>query len=177
MRSTKDYQRLGKVFKYNVTQSGVSFRFEQGTAEIQLIEADIFRFRMTQHASFGSERHWVVEARGLDAVPFVSSLDERQLSLKTEAMGLMVDLEDFTIKVFDPNGSEVARQQSVGWRGHTVRSWWAMPVNAHFYGCGEKVGFIDRRGRQVEMWTTDSIPHLPDTDPMYQSIPFFSRLE
>lgn len=37
---------------------------------------------------------------------------------------------------------------------------------------GEKTGWLDRRGRILEMWNTDVLPHLPDTDPLYQSIPF-----
>ncbi len=43
---------------------------------------------------------------------------------------------------------------------------------AHFLGLGEKIGTIDRRGRKFEMLTTDNPLHLPDTDPLYISIPF-----
>ncbi|MBE3598291.1 MAG: DUF5110 domain-containing protein [Limnochordaceae bacterium] len=39
-------------------------------------------------------------------------------------------------------------------------------------GLGEKTGWMDRRGRILQMWNTDVTPHLPTTDPLYQSIPF-----
>lgn len=39
------------------------------------------------------------------------------------------------------------------------------------YGLGEKMGGLDRRGRTWAMWNTDEPLHLPDRDPLYQSIP------
>lgn len=47
-----------------------------------------------------------------------------------------------------------------------------LPAGAMCLGLGEKTGWLDRRGRILEMWNTDVLPHLPDTDPLYQSIPF-----
>ncbi|WP_051962567.1 TIM-barrel domain-containing protein [Mesoaciditoga lauensis] len=44
---------------------------------------------------------------------------------------------------------------------------------AHFFGFGEKMGEIDKRGRKMVMMTRDNPLHLPDTDPLYVSIPFF----
>lgn len=48
--------------------------------------------------------------------------------------------------------------------------------NERFYGLGQKMGFLDRRGRKYEMWATDDPLHTPGTDPMYQSIPFLIGL-
>ena len=44
---------------------------------------------------------------------------------------------------------------------------------AHFFGFGEKMGELDKRGRKMEMLNSDNPLHLPDTDPLYISIPFF----
>lgn len=44
------------------------------------------------------------------------------------------------------------------------------------YGLGEKIGGLDRRGRRWVFWNTDVTPHLPDTDPLYVSIPFWMSL-
>lgn len=40
------------------------------------------------------------------------------------------------------------------------------------FGLGEKVGGLDKRGRMWTQWSTDVTPHTPDTDPLYQAIPF-----
>ncbi len=47
---------------------------------------------------------------------------------------------------------------------------------AHFFGFGEKMGELDKRGRKMEMLNSDNPLHLPDTDPLYISIPFFIML-
>lgn len=53
-----------------------------------------------------------------------------------------------------------------------IRAAKRLPPGAMCLGLGEKAGWMDRRGRVLEMWNTDVLPHLPDTDPLYQSIPF-----
>ncbi|HYF77258.1 MAG TPA: hypothetical protein VD973_09010, partial [Symbiobacteriaceae bacterium] len=51
-----------------------------------------------------------------------------------------------------------------------------MPQDEHYYGFGQKIGYLDKRGRKMEMWATDDPNHTPTTDPLYQSIPFFISL-
>ncbi|WP_017754209.1 glycoside hydrolase family 31 protein [Calidifontibacillus oryziterrae] len=49
-----------------------------------------------------------------------------------------------------------------------------MTEDDHFYGFGEKTGYLNKRGEKMVMWNTDVYaPHNPETDPLYQSIPFF----
>lgn len=49
-----------------------------------------------------------------------------------------------------------------------------MGPDEKFYGFGEKAGFLNKRGEKLTMWNTDVYaPHNPETDPLYQSIPFF----
>lgn len=44
---------------------------------------------------------------------------------------------------------------------------------AHFFGFGEKMGQLDKRGSRMKMVNYDNPLHTPNTDPMYVSIPFF----
>ena len=45
------------------------------------------------------------------------------------------------------------------------------PRDEVWMGFGEKVGALDKRGMHFTFWNTDVVPHHPDTDPLYQSIP------
>lgn len=47
-------------------------------------------------------------------------------------------------------------------------AWDASPVT----GLGEKVGSLDKRGKNWVLWNTDVVPHDPGTDPLYESIPW-----
>lgn len=48
-----------------------------------------------------------------------------------------------------------------------------MSDNEHFFGFGEKMGFLNKRGMKMKMDNKDNPIHFPDADPMYVSIPFF----
>jgi alpha-glucosidase len=50
------------------------------------------------------------------------------------------------------------------------------PTGEAYLGFGEKVGALNKRGMHFRFWNTDVVPHHPDTDPLYQSIPFFIGL-
>lgn len=50
------------------------------------------------------------------------------------------------------------------------------PYGEAYVGFGEKVGPLNKRGLKFTFWNTDVAPHHPDTDPLYQSIPFFMGL-
>lgn len=47
------------------------------------------------------------------------------------------------------------------------------PPGESYLGFGEKTGPMDKRGLKFKFWNTDIAPHQPDSDPLYQSIPFF----
>ncbi len=49
-----------------------------------------------------------------------------------------------------------------------------MEGSEHFYGLGEKTGFLDKRHYDYEMWNTDDpSPHVDCFKTLYKSIPFF----
>ncbi len=55
--------------------------------------------------------------------------------------------------------------------------WLEAPQGQQYYGFGEKVGPLNKRGMSFTFWNTDVVPHHPDSDPLYQSIPFFMGLQ
>ncbi|ADV68724.1 TIM-barrel domain-containing protein [Deinococcus maricopensis] len=50
------------------------------------------------------------------------------------------------------------------------------PARAAYLGFGEKVGPLDKRGLSFTFWNTDCFPHHTESDPLYASIPFTTRL-
>lgn len=47
----------------------------------------------------------------------------------------------------------------------------------HYYGLGERTGWLDKKGRTWTNWATDTPRHDPDLDPMYQAHPFLMGFE
>ncbi len=74
--------------------------------------------------------------------------------------------------VFVSNGEELARLEKLS--SENGKTWARFnSSSAHFFGFGEKMGFLDKRGRNMKMMNMDNPLHTPDLDPMYVSIPFF----
>jgi alpha-glucosidase len=48
----------------------------------------------------------------------------------------------------------------------------SMPVDAHYFGLGDKTGPLDRRGEAFTLWNTDAGGFQESTDPLYKAIPF-----
>jgi alpha-glucosidase len=61
------------------------------------------------------------------------------------------------------------------WHDDGSTSWIKrMPPNERYYGFGERLGLLEKRGRRFTCWTTDEWRHQgPTTDSLYVAIPFF----
>jgi alpha-glucosidase len=61
--------------------------------------------------------------------------------------------------------------------GHGVTLVMDASHSQHYYGLGERSGWLDRRGRRYTNWASDVSPILPTTDALYQAIPFLAHLD
>ncbi|MFL5355626.1 glycoside hydrolase family 31 protein [Archangium sp.] len=104
----------------------------------------------------------------------------RVVVVGTEELSLEVTLARGTWLLRDADGRELARCEDFSgevfpdYPVDRFRSRLALyaPADEAWLGFGEKVGPLDKRGLHFVFWNTDVMPHHPDTDPLYQSIPF-----
>ncbi len=61
--------------------------------------------------------------------------------------------------------------------GHGVSLLLPAPPGRHYYGLGERAGWLDRRGRRWTVWATDTSPILPTTDALYLAVPFLLHVD
>lgn len=66
-----------------------------------------------------------------------------------------------------------------GFQWEEGKATWRMiaPAGWRYYGFGQKLGFLEKRGRRMEQWATDEPLHILEHDRLYQAIPFFLTLE
>src|SRR5690606_34732475 len=100
--------------------------------------------------------------------------------LATERLRVHINTHPVRLSFYRPDGALIcadapgwgdAPAGGMGWRRGAVLCRKQLLPGEHFYGLGEKTGFLNHRGRRFTMWNTDVSPHLPDTDPLYASIP------
>ncbi|CAM3281731.1 glycoside hydrolase family 31 protein [Corallococcus sp. ZKHCc1 1396] len=135
------------------------------------------------HPELPDKRSWAVVAAGSPQRLDLQRTPERT---RVTAGGVSLDI-DVTSGLWsfrDAAGRELARSVSVSGEvraaypmgHHRSRLTLRAPPEERYLGFGEKVGPLDKRGMHFTFWNTDVMPHHPDTDPLYQSIPFFVGL-
>ncbi|RKH48815.1 alpha-glucosidase [Corallococcus interemptor] len=134
------------------------------------------------HPVLPDKRSWAVVAEGGHALKV--ERDGERVRVTAEGASLEVDAEPGTWRFMDARGRELARcvdvsgdvQAEYPMSRHRARLTLRAPDGERYLGFGEKVGPLDKRGMHFTFWNTDVVPHHPDTDPLYQSIPFFVGL-
>ena len=81
-------------------------------------------------------------------------------------------LSDEMLQLLNSEGHEAERQENTVFE--IVKR---LHGSEHFYGLGDKTGFLDKRHYEYEMWNTDNpSPQVDSFKALYKSIPFFMAL-
>ncbi|MFD1957676.1 glycoside hydrolase family 31 protein [Paenibacillus thailandensis] len=149
-------------------------RGETGCLAFRFLTDDLFRIV----AFRGEAPDWrttpaVEEPQGGPGALTVEETEDA-VRFATGSVAVIVDKSDLAVTVTNPEGGRIMRQEPVQWNGKAgVGAAYAMAEETHFYGLGEKTGFLDKRGEKYTNWNTDVYaPHVPEIEALYQSIPF-----
>ncbi len=190
--------RLGKLKQYEQQGRSLLLQFEKGHAVLTAITPHIINV----FCPLETPDHRSKAIEGDKSLP-VSLSVERTLDalwFRTGAVSVRIS-DDFYVDFFDQDGKEVCAdyrgnrkplqrvsreaQRLLESEGHTARGERKSLVevvkklqgNEHFYGLGDKTGFLDKRHYDYEMWNTDNPdPHVDTFKALYKSIPFFIAL-
>ena len=155
---------------------------------VSLLADDLARVRLAPTGDFALTGH----GADVDETPFSYGLDpDRQwdgptLELVDEGAAWSVSTPRMTVRVhkspcrvgFETADGRPFLQDSagIGWAeidGRTVtRCWKALVPETRFFGHGDKTFPLDRAGRQLTFWNSDTYAYAPEQDPIYKSIPF-----
>ncbi len=189
---------LGKRIAYTVSGQKVTLTFEHGEAEIRAVAPGIVNvFRGLESREHTSR---AIEGNREQAVKLSVQEREDGLWIGTEVLSVRVS-DGFYVDFFDEKGEVVCSDyrgerkplqvvsdemlKILASEGHKAdrRTGHAFDVlkqlrgDEHFYGLGDKTGFLDKRGYDYEMWNTDNPdPQVDSFKALYKSIPFFMAL-
>ncbi len=130
------------------------------------------------HPQLSSKQSWAVVTD--EALPLQVRREGDLLLITSDGATLELTPSTGTWRFQDAQGRELARCESVSGEfspgmplNHSrARLSLHAPEDEAYLGFGEKVGPLDKRGMRLTFWNTDVMPHHPDTDPLYISIPF-----
>ncbi|TDO73361.1 alpha-glucosidase [Halanaerobium saccharolyticum] len=174
---SSDYHKLSGILDYEIKDNEICLNFKHASLAIKFLTADIFRVVMAhsgQKINYKSTD--AVIEHNLTYDDFIFTEKDSELIIKTDKLVLKLKKENFLLQVFNQQGELIHQdhsQYALGWKKQKVRAWKSFEQAQRFYGLGEKTGWLDKKGRLYEMWNHDTfLPHVSDTDPLYQSIPF-----
>ncbi|MBD1853109.1 glycoside hydrolase family 31 protein [Leptolyngbya sp. FACHB-711] len=146
---------------------------------ISVLAENLIRVRLSPSSEFLPRRSWAVaqEDNAWSVVPFEIEETADQVQIKTSQIRVEVDRQTRQITCFDKADRPFAQDiQPIAWRESGIAAWKHIETEEHFYGFGERTGFLDKRSQAYTNWTVDSLDYHALTDEMYQAIPFFIAL-
>ncbi|MCM1118631.1 MAG: glycoside hydrolase family 31 protein [bacterium] len=189
---------LGKKTGYSVKGQRITVSFEQGEAEIWAVTPEIINVFCALED--GERTSKAIEGERQQPVELEVEEREDGLWIGTGAVSVRVS-DGFYVDFYDAQGNAVCMDYrgnrkplqvlsdeflaillSEGHRAdrsmdHAFDVLKQLRGDEHFYGLGDKTGFLDKRGYDYEMWNTDNPdPQVDSFKALYKSIPFFMAL-
>ena len=96
--------------------------------------------------------------------------------ISTSDITVRVQKHPLRVSFLRPDGMPVAADSpahGMGWTERGAGCYKRFAPGTHFYGFGERTGFLDKQRTAMTLWNSDVNPHTPGTDSLYVSIPFF----
>ncbi|UCH03964.1 MAG: DUF5110 domain-containing protein, partial [Candidatus Thorarchaeota archaeon] len=168
---------IGAVKELLVKDNEYECICENGRVKISILGPKIVRVQATRRSEY----------RECDSFARVPYYEESQMEhaenqegwlLRNENLSIQIDSKTCGLKLFRtrvPNQclSEDESGRGIEWMEDGFACRKKLPKDAHIYGLGEKAYGLDKRGCRFDMWNTNAAFHSPQTDPLYQAIPFF----
>jgi alpha-glucosidase len=149
--------------------SGVEATANGITLEVTALRDDVLRVREWRGDQAPEDSSWAVLPASRTA--HIAVTPEAN-GFQTKDMKVAIDAE-LRLTVSDLDGHVLQSDaEPIHYDGNNFRLYKKLTDDEHFFGLGDKVGPLDRRGMAFVDWNTD-IGWTANTDPIYKSIPFF----
>jgi alpha-glucosidase len=157
--------------------NGIEIRRGNTILQVLALRDDVLRVRLAATGELPEDASWAVPAEiRQQAVAAIPESTPDIAGFHTLSMRVRIERATLRLSIADLQGN-VLQEDEPGWqaefRAGSFRVFKKMPADEHYFGLGDKVGPLDRRGQSFRLWNTDAFHFQESTDPIYKSIPFF----
>ena len=170
------YQFLGNLTRMEREENGVLLHCGDHLLRLSFLCADIVRLTLARNGNWHEGPDYAIAKNDWPGADFSIEETADQASLKTSVLEVRVKRSPCRVAFYDVQGNLLNQDDEafgIAWEGSEVAVFKSLLRDERFFGLGEKVGELDRRGHEFVMWNTDSPGYSDKTDRLYQSHPFF----
>ncbi len=193
--------KLGKRISWRQEGQKLYLTYEKGEARLEVLSPRMIRVFCGLEDD--GAHSWAIEEMPVTETDITVEEKEDGLMLCTDRVWVRVS-DDFYVDFFDREGNAVCMDyrkerrpvervseeyvRLLSGEGHgvlesdpyavrQVEAVKCLDQDVHFYGLGDKTGFLDKRHYDYMMWNTDNPdPQVDSFKALYKSIPFFVAL-
>ncbi len=188
---------LKRAISFEKNDRGYLVRGDAADVMLIFLTDDIIRLRTSFDRKFKEESYTLVttawpdrmddllrdERRRIVPLDVPCEENEKTLTFRTASLKLVMNKSPLSFRLYGADGELIygdLRERAFE-KDHLGRLFHYSKIDFahdHFYGFGEKTGYLDKKGRRMRMSPKDAIGHDPETgDPMYKHIPFYIRVD
>lgn len=171
---------IGSAENIQRDERGVWCECGESRLAISVLANNLIRVRLAPTGEFMPRRSWAValDDGEWDKINFAFQDTGETVEIETEKMRLSLQKNHCRIQCFDKEGRPFCQDTAMGmgWRMGAVAAWKRIEADEHFYGFGERTGFLDKLAEVKTNWAIDALDFGALTDEMYQAIPVFIAL-
>jgi len=157
----------------------------KASIQLQFCTPSIIRFRTSWNNSFEEDEHLMVSRYDWSETDYDFEENEQSLVFTTEAIKVQIQKKPLTIEIYNSEGellnSEKSQNDNLGAFNNEgkVGAKKHLAPEEHFFGFGERMDFLDRRGKKVSLDVGRGIgkPHIIGAynvlEANYAPVPFF----
>ena len=176
-------------FEKIISENGneLNLATNKATVKIKFCTPSIVRFRTSWNNKFEANEPWMVTQYNWDNVAYHLIETKSSLQISTRDLRLDIQKQPFAIQIFDKQGnllsSEVTTKSGTQYGSYNnhevVGSVKNLAADEHFFGFGERMDFLDRRGKKLRLNVGRGIglPHIVGAynvlEANYCPVPFF----
>lgn len=160
--------------------NGIEVRHAGMLLQVLALRDSVLRVRLSANGKLPEDASWAVPAEvRRQAVEVTPDSTSDAVGFHTKTLRVQILPATLRLVVTDLSGN-VLQEDAEGWPPEfhldAFRVFKKMPIDEHYFGLGDKVGPLDRRGQSFRLWNTDAFCFQESTDPIYKSIPFFMTM-
>ncbi len=171
------WQSIGTILQSFKTDNGYVFFEEKQKVEVSILAPDVVRVHVLPNDfKDRPDNSWAVVNTDIGDKTFKVQDMENIIVLSTSALEIRIVRTPFRITFFDKKGHVINDDdpdKGMARSGNDVAVWKKMPADEIYYGLGEKAGSMYLKGKSYSFWNSDIPAYKAETDPLYQTTPFF----